>query len=36
MQAVAGFLGEELAKQRYEYDDQLRDLFDDTVLAVAR
>ncbi len=36
MQAVAGFLGEELAKLRFQHDDQPRDLFDDTVLAVAR
>ena len=35
MQAVAAFLGKELAKQQYESDDRRRDLFED-VLAAAQ
>ncbi len=33
MQAVAAFLGEELAKTQYESDDRRRDLFDDVIAA---
>ena len=36
MQAVASFLGKELAKQRYENDDRRRDLFDHDVVAAAQ
>ncbi|MHA1152792.1 MAG: ATP-grasp domain-containing protein [Alphaproteobacteria bacterium] len=36
MQAVAAFLGEELAKQRFESDQRGGDLFDDAALAAAQ